>query len=88
MIIFAANIQNCKFMNSQIAPLSPAQVNILDMMSFIKTPKAIDELNEILSDYFSNRLEEEIDKLWAEGLLTDKKVESFRQLHERTPYPY
>ena len=36
-------------MNAQIAPLSPAQVNILDMMSFIKTPKAIDELNEILA---------------------------------------
>ena len=75
-------------MNAQIAPLSPAQVNILDMMSFIKTPKAIDELNDILSDYFSNRLDEEIDKLWADGTLNEDKVESFRQLHERTTYPY
>ena len=54
-------------MNTQIAQLSPAQVNILNMMSFIKTPRAIDELNEILSNYFSNRLDEEIDKLWADG---------------------
>ena len=54
-------------MNTQIAQLSPAQVNILNMMSFIKPPRAIDELNEILSNYFSNRLEEEIDKLWADG---------------------
>ena len=75
-------------MDSQIAQLSPAQVNILDMMSFIKTPKAIDELNEILSNYFSNRLEEEIDKLWADGSLNENKVESFRHLHERTSYPY
>ena len=76
------------FMNAHIAPLSPAQVNILDMMSFIKTPKAIDELNDILSDYFSKRLDEEINKLWTEGTLTENKVESFRHLHERTTYPY
>lgn len=75
-------------MNTQIAQLSPAQVNILDMMSFIKTPKAIDELNEILSNYFSNRLDEEIDKLWEDGSLNENKVESFRHLHERTAYPY
>ena len=75
-------------MNTRIAQLSPAQVNILDMMSFIKTPKAIDELNEFLSNYFSNRLEEEIDKLWADGSLNENKVESFRHLHERTSYPY
>ena len=62
--------------------------NILDMMSFIKTPKAIDELNDILSDYFSKRLDEEINKLWTEGTLTENKVESFRHLHERTTYPY
>lgn len=75
-------------MNAQIAPLSPAQVNILDMMSFIKTPKAIDELNDILSNYFSNRLDEEINKLWADGTLNENKVESFRHLHERTAYPH
>ena len=75
-------------MNAQIAPLSPAQVNILDMMSFIKTPKAIDELNDILSNYFSNRLDEEINKLWADGTLNENKVECFRHLHERTAYPH
>ena len=62
-------------MNTQIAQLSPAQVNILDMMSFIKTPKAIDELNEFLSNYFSKKLDEEIDKLWADGSLNENKIE-------------
>ena len=66
-------------MNTQIAQLSPAQVNILDMMSFIKTPKEIDELNEFLSNYFSKKLDEEIDKFWADGSLNENKIESFRQ---------
>lgn len=73
-------------MSTQISPLSPAQVNILDMMSFIKTSKALDELNDVLANYFAQRLDEEISNLWANGTLTEEKVESFRQLHERTAY--
>ena len=56
------------------------------MMSFIKTPKEIDELNDVLADYCAKRLDEEIDELWANGTFTDEKIEGFRQLHERTPY--
>ena len=73
-------------MNTNYSTLSPAQVSILDLMSFVKTPKALEELNEVLSDYFAKRLDTEIDALWADGTLTEKKVESFRNLHERTPY--
>lgn len=73
-------------MSVQMSSLSPAQVNILDIMSFIKTPKALDELNNVLADYFAKRLDEEIDTLWADGTLTDTKIEEFRHLHERTPY--
>ena len=32
------------------------------------------------------RTEEEIDRLWEDGTLTEAKVESFRSLHERTAY--
>ena len=73
-------------MSTQISPLSPAQVNILDMMSFIKTSKALDELNDVLANYFAQRLDEEISNLWANGTLTEEKVESFRKLHERPAY--
>ena len=73
-------------MSTQISQLSPAQVNILNMMSFIKTSKALDELNDVLTNYFAQRLDEEIDNLWANGTLTEEKVENFRQLHERTTY--
>ena len=66
-------------MSTQISQLSPAQVNILNMMSFIKTSKALDELNDVLTNYFAQRLDEEIDNLWANGTLTEEKVENFRQ---------
>ena len=71
-------------MNAQIASLSPAQVNILDIMSFVKTPKALDELRDALADYFAKRVDEEVEKLWNSGALTEEKVEGFHHLHERT----
>ena len=73
-------------MNAQIASLSPAQVNILDIMSFVKTPKALDELRDALADYFAKRVDEEVEKLWNSGVLTEEKVEDLHQLHERTTY--
>ena len=39
-----------------------------------------------ITDYLESLLQEEIDKLWADGTLNEEKVESFRTLHERTPY--
>lgn len=70
-------------MNASIPTLTPAQIKILEMMSFIKTPDALTELSDIISNYFAQRLDNEIDKLWAEGTLNEEKVESFRTLHER-----
>lgn len=63
-----------------------AQMQLLDMMSFVKTPEGLSRLNKALSDYFARQAQEEIDHLWESGELNDEKVESFRHLHERTPY--
>ena len=71
-------------MIAEVSTFSPAQLSILNMMSFVKTPKAIDELKNVISDYFANRLSEEIDKMWESGDLSEEKVEKFRHLHERT----
>ena len=37
-------------------------------------------------DYLGAQLKGELDRLWADGTLNEEKVESFRTLHERTPY--
>ena len=61
-------------------------MQILDMMSFIKTPEALNDLNEIISDYFAAKADAEMDRMWNEGVLSDERIESFRNLHMRTPY--
>ena len=63
-----------------------AQFDLLRMMSYVKTPTALEDLRQVISDYFAKKVEEEVDKLWADGTLNAEKIESFRHLHERTPY--
>ena len=63
-----------------------AQLELLKMMSFFNTPESLQELKHVISNYFAQKADEEMSRLWADGTLTDEKVESFRHLHERTPY--
>ena len=63
-----------------------AQLELLKMMSFFNTPESLQELKHVISNYFAQKADEEITRLWADGTLTEEKVESFRHLHERTPY--
>lgn len=71
---------------AQTAILNQAQLQILDMMSFIKTPEALNDLNKVISDYFVQKADSEMEKMWNDGILDEKRIESFRDLHERTPY--
>lgn len=63
-----------------------AQIDLLDMMSFAQSPEALKQLKNVISDYFAGQAKKEIDRLWETGELNEEKVNSFRHLHERTPY--
>jgi predicted 3-demethylubiquinone-9 3-methyltransferase (glyoxalase superfamily) len=64
--------------------LNEAQLELLRMVSVFNTPEAVTDLKQAISNYFAQKTEEEIDRLWENGTLTKAKVESFRSLHERT----
>lgn len=71
---------------AQTATLNQAQLQLLDMMSFIKTPEALSDLNRVISDYFVKKADAALNKMWDEGTLNEERIESFRNLHERTAY--
>ena len=66
--------------------LNDAQLELLRMMSVFDTPEAVTDLKQAISNYFAQKAEDEIDKLWENGTLSEAKIESFRSLHERTAY--
>lgn len=66
--------------------LTPAQNELLRMMSFVKSPQSLNELKKVIADYFAKKLQQSVDDMWATGELSEQKVENFRRLHQRTPY--
>lgn len=73
-------------MAQQALTFNQAQLQLLDMMSFVKSPEALNDLNRVISDFFVQKADEEMQRMWQEGKLDDEKIESFRHLHERTRY--
>ncbi len=70
----------------QTTAFNEAQLDLLDMLSHVKTSEVASALRQAISDYFALKVEEEMNRLWVNGEMTEEKVESFRHLHERTPY--
>ncbi len=66
--------------------LTNPQMEILNLMSFIKSPETLLLLKQSISDFFAQKAEDELNRLWENGELNDERIESFRNLHERTPY--
>ena len=66
--------------------LNPTQLHLLKMFSFAKTEDTLFEIKKVLSAYFAQRVEDEMDKLWDDGLWSQEKNESILKEHLRTPY--
>ena len=60
-----------------VTVFNPAQLQVLDMMSFVDSPEALAELKKAISDYFAKQAQKEIDRLWESGELNEEKVEKF-----------
>ena len=62
------------------------QLDIIEMMKWIKNPETLVELKKVIADFFANKAKKEMDAMWANGNMTQDKLESFKHLHERTAY--
>lgn len=69
-----------------VSSITTPQMEILNLMSFIQSPETYSMLKQTISDFFAQKADEELDKMWSNGELSEEKIESFRTLHERTPY--
>jgi hypothetical protein len=62
--------------------LNFAQLHFLRSLSFIKTEEELNELQKIVRDFYLKKMDEEVDRLWDEGKLSDSMIYE----HMRTPY--
>ena len=89
MCTFAAVEQiNRRDMEQARPPLNAAQMEFLQLLGRIKTEEELSELRKVVCDYYARKIDEEMDRLWAEGKWDNEKNEAILKEHLRTPYNY
>ena len=82
--IFAEKVERLIENKMEQTVFNPAQMKILQMMSYIKTPQELDNLENVLSQYFAKKVDEGIDELCDNGSITLDTIESWGNEHLRT----
>ena len=67
-------------------PFNAAQLELLGMLSCLKTDGDLRELKHALSVFFAERADKEMDRLWQEGVINEQVIEGWKNEHMRTPY--
>lgn len=59
--------------------MNEAQLSILRLLGSMKTVEEVNELRQVICDYYARKLDEEMDRLWDEGILNQEKLDAIRQ---------
>lgn len=81
---FASKVKRLIENKMEQTVFNPAQKKILQMMSYIKTPQELENLGNVLSQYFAKKVDEGIDELCDNGSITLDTIESWGNEHLRT----
>ena len=66
--------------------LSPAQYEVVNMMSCIHSDSDIAELKTLLVKFLNVRMQHELDRLYDVGTLSNDRMDELAGQHLRTPY--
>ncbi len=66
--------------------MNPAQMMIINSFASATSQKELDELRDLLLDYYNQKLQEELQRLWADGTLDQNRLDELKLEHFRTPY--
>lgn len=62
------------------------QMQILDCISRVSSDDEMRDIRDIISEYFSNKALDAMDRLCSEGVLSTSTIESWSKDHMRIPY--
>jgi hypothetical protein len=73
-------------MLSQHTTLNPVQLHLLQMFQFNKREESVNELKQVLYEYYRKKVDEESANLDIKYGMTNAKIEEILNSHIRTPY--
>ena len=61
-----------------------AQLYLLDVFSRIKSDEELNDIKQLVSDYYAKKLDAHLHKLWNEGVLDQKRLDEINgmDLHQ------
>ena len=62
----------------ETATLNEAQMSILRLLESMKSVEEVNELRQVICDYYARRVDDEMDRLWEEGILNQEKLDELR----------
>ncbi len=85
MLYFCSENKKVDEMEQQMK-ITPAQYELLNILSCINKDEDVAALKSVIVQFLNSRLQNEMEKLWENGTLTEEKVEAWSHEHMRTPY--
>ena len=64
--------------------INPVQQHLLKLFAFDGSEEKLLEVKEVLTKYFSQKLDKRLNELWDSGVLNQDKLDELRTKHLRT----
>lgn len=67
-------------MERQPTVFNPAQLYLLGLFSRIKSDEELNDIRQLVSDYYAKKFDAHLEKLWDEGILDQKKLDEINEM--------
>ena len=64
---------------------NPVQLHILEMFNYCRSDESMEELKNVLSDFYAKKVQIEADRLWNSGELNGEAIERILNEHWTMP---
>lgn len=78
--------ENGYMTTAQPTTLNLGQLHVLEMLNRCNTEESLKVLKKVLFDFYSKEVENEAQRLWDAGIISNEKIEEWGKQHMRTPY--
>lgn len=70
----------------QLNTMNEAQMMILESFAGATDEQELNDLMDVIRDFYARRLEAEMNRLWDNGTLNQEALDQLKDEHLRTPY--
>ena len=59
---------------------TPTQIHLLKLFQYMKTEEDLNELKQLLFQYYSKKMDDRLNELWDNGILDQKRLDEINEM--------